>query len=449
VDPATLRHPIVLSRTWPDNSCFGADRAFYDRYFPGLHSWLEARGAYTITIPLLLSNLRGSYRSAWRRLLSTDRRFLAPEAYYRPSDYLFALREARRGAAMPRGDRMRLGELDVSRLIAAERLRTAFDAGTLESLLSHRLPMRLAAAGLRPDLFIDGFENMIPEKPFVLGSRQYLPATKLVGFQHGALYPLLLCNFITAGESEFAPIPDRVVCNGEAFRRILVQEGLPPERAVAGPSLRYAHLWDTRRTVRDQRSGTPSLLVPLPLMLDVAVELLVKVKLAFADNERLRVNLKPHPLSATDALFRAAGIHELPMNFSHLAGSMKSALEGTSAVVGIASSALYEALAAGTPVVVVGRDAALDLNPLAWYDDLGAVFSNPDQIRAETLRLLSLSPQGLADYRRRADEVLRDSFNPVTDEAMRLFVDGLIDLPAEPDRLQAPTGTGSSSSRGR
>ena len=95
-----LGRPLVLLRTWPDNASFGERGAFHDRYFPGLREWLEARGASTLTVPLL-SLASGSYRSLWRRLRQTDRRFLAPEAYYRPSDYAFALREARRAAAMP------------------------------------------------------------------------------------------------------------------------------------------------------------------------------------------------------------------------------------------------------------------------------------------------------------------------------------------------------------
>lgn len=207
----------------------------------------------------------GSYRSLWRRLRRTRRRFLAAEAYYRLSDYGFALREARRGAAMPKGNPLRLGDIDVSRLFEAERRRTAFDGGSLGAILSYRLPRRLAESGLEPDLVIGPFENMIPEKPLILGVRRFLPGAKLVGFQHGALYPLLLCNYVTAGESKFAPLPDRVVCNGEFFRDVLVREGLPAECAVVGPALRYEHLWAIDRRSGEELPGPAQLLIPLPL----------------------------------------------------------------------------------------------------------------------------------------------------------------------------------------
>jgi len=428
VEAVTLRRPLVLLRTWPDDASFGEQGAFHDRYLPGLHEWLEGRGACTLTFPLL-SIASGSYRSLWRRLRLTRRRFVAAEAYYRLSDYAFALREARRGAAMPKERPLRIGGLDVSPLFAAERRRTAFNGASLEAILSYRLPRRLAEAGIEPELVIEPFENMIPEKPLILGVRRFLPATKLVGFQHGALYPLLLCNFVTAGESEFAPVPDRVVCNGEFFRDVLVREGLPAERAVVGPALRYAHLWGIRRQSDDRLPGPARLLIPLPLLLDSGVELLVKAMLAFADQPDLEVNLKPHPMGQVETLFRAARVEQLPPNFRLVVGSMENALAEAGVVVALASSTVYEAVAAGKPIVVVGRDAVFDVNPLGFDPDLGRVFTDPAEIRSETLRLLALSGDELAAYRRRADSILRESFSPVTDETMQAFVEGLVSLP--------------------
>ena len=427
LDPSELGGPLILISTFVDEASYGKNGAFHDRYFPGLYEWLEARGASTVTVPLR-SQSSGSYRSMWRRLRAAQRRFLAPEAYYRASDYVFALREAQRAASLPKDRGLALEGVDVTRLVDAERRRTAFDAGTLEAVLSYRLPRRLAAAGMEPKVAIIPYENMIPEKPFLLGARRFLSATKLVGFQHGALYPLLLCNFVTRGESEFAPLPDRVVCNGELFRDVLVREGLPSTRAVVGPALRYAHLWHESRRPAG-RSTTRSLLIPLPLPLDLGVELLVKAALAFAGEPGLEVRLKPHPMGRIEELFRAAAWERLPGNFRLMSGSMESALDGVAVVVALASSSLYEAVAAGKPVVVVGRDAVFDLNPLAFHADLSRVFAEPAEIRSETVRLLELSDDELDAYRRRAYRLLQESFAPVTDDAMNAFVRGLLELP--------------------
>ena len=432
IDPGELHRPLVLLSTWPEDTSYGEGGAFNDRYFPGLDEWLVAMGASTVTVPAR-SPASGSFRSMWMRLRQVRRRFLAPEAYYRASDYLFALREGRRGAAMPHADGLRLGGVDVGRLFDAERRRTAFAAATLEAALAYRLPRRLAEAGVKPDLAILPFENMIPEKPLLLGARRFLPATKLVGFQHGALYPLLLCNYVTRGESEFAPLPDRVVCNGELFRDVLVREGLPADRAVVGPALRYAHLWEVSGRSSARAAGAGCLLIPLPFSLDLGVELLAKAIHAFAGEPGLDVCLKPHPMGRVEDLLDAVGVDRLPAGFRLVGGSMERALAEANVVVALASSSVYEAVAAARPVVVVGRDAALDLNPLGFHPDLSRVFVDPAEIRAETRRLLDLSEDELDTYRRRARRLLAESFGPVTEETLRAFVDGFVTLPRATD----------------
>ena len=77
------------------------------------------------------------------------------------------------------------------------------------------------------------------------------------------------------------------------------------------------------------------------------------------------------------------------------------------------------------PVIAVGRDATLDLNPLAWEPGLDHVFRDPGAIRAEVRRLLSLSADDRAAYVEHGKDVLRRSFSPVDDQTMQAFLAGL------------------------
>ena len=414
--------PRILLRTWVDEACFGDDGVFNDRYFPGLCEWLEAEGYSVTTVPVLFS-LNRSYRSAWDWLRRSQRQFLNPYNYYGASDYFFALCQARRRINLPAGE-LDLNGLNVGRLFRAEERRAAFDNSCVESILSYRLPHRLARRRFSPDILIDAFENMIPDKLFILGFRRYLPNTRLVGSQHGSLYPLLLCLFVTRGEAEFAPVPDRVVCNGELFREILIREGLPEERAVLGSALRYAHLWSAEPT--DKASDQKIVLVPLPLVLDSAVELLTKVVSALAATREIEVWLKVHPMSSRETLLSATEVKPLPEHFKFVRGAMGELLPRSKVVVALSSNTVHEALAAGVPVLVVGREAALDLNPLSWYPDLSQVIRNPEKLRERVLELLNSSAQDLANYRHRSAEVLNQCFRPVTEEGMQAFVTGLL-----------------------
>jgi hypothetical protein len=420
--PSDGRRPHIFLRTWVDEDCLGAEGKFKDRYLPGLCAWLESRGYAVVTLPVLF-NIKRSYRSAWAFLSQSNQRFLNPFKYCRFSDYVFALRESARQLSM-RCEPAVLKGMDVSRLFKAERLRGSFDMNCLDSLLFYRLPRRLAARGVSFEIFIDAYENMIPEKLLNLGFRRYLPETRLVGYQHGSLYPLLLCNFLTAGEVDFAPMPDRVVCNGEFFRDVLIDEGLPAEKAVVGPAMRYRHLWSKVDTVAN--ANRRSVLVPLPLVLDSAAELLKKMVAAVEPLPDVSVALKVHPMTSPAKVIAAAGLDRLPSQFYFAEGGMGELLAEARLVVALSSSTVHETVAAGVPVIVVGRDTSLDLNPLGWYADLGQVFRTAEEIRDEICRMLSLSDQELKSYRDRGMEVLRTCFAPVTDEAMSVFVDGLL-----------------------
>jgi hypothetical protein len=418
------RRPDIVIRTWVDEGCLTAEGGFRDRYFDGLADWLRSLGYEVTTIPVLF-NLMRSQTEAWRTLARTGRSFLAPERFYRMRDYLFALRIAFQQTQISLGD-VSLEAEDVTALFEAERKRFAFDSGSLDAILSHRLPLRLADKGFTPSVFIDPYENMIPEKSLILGFRRYLPDTKLVGYQHSTVPPMLLCNFVTAREARCAPLPDRVVCSGTLFRDVLVSEGLPGDLAVVGPALRFAHLWSQPPRDLGADPAAAAVLVPLPLGVDPAIELLRHVIDAFEACTNLEVRVKPHPMLAFTDVLSLAGVDLLPAHFSISTASMEEALQSSQVVVSFGSSALYEAAAAGVPVLVVARESGLDLNPLAWYSDLGEVHGTPAELRDAVARLRAIDPAERGRYEAEAQR-LREDLGQVNDQTMSVFTARLIE----------------------
>jgi len=412
----------VLLHTFMDEQCFGKDREFHDRYLPGLCKWLEEKGMSVTHLPILF-NMRRGYIAAWHWLAASRQRFVNPYRCYRISDYFFALIEAARSRRLKLGS-ITLDGMNVSALFVEAQASCAFDSNTLQALLYYRLPLRLCERGINIDLFIAEYENMTLEKLLIAGFREYAPQTKLVGFQHGALYPMLLCNFVTREEAKFAPLPDRVVCNGPFFRDILIQQGLPKEIAVAGPALRYRHLWSEESYLEaPKRQGV---FVPLPLMQSDAIELLTKLIQAFGTEPQLIFSLKPHPMSSITMLLNATGMSSLPQNFRIVSGDISLWLAQAQVVITLSSSALYEALAAGVPVVSVGREAALDLNPLAWHARFEKQCCSSVEIHDEAMRLMRLSSDELQSYREYARQILEASFGAVNDSTLHCFIDGLL-----------------------
>lgn len=430
--PVGKARPLVILRTFIDEGSLGADGVFRDRHLPGVCAWLEGRSYDVLTIPLLY-NMKRSYRQTWDWLNRSHQRFLNPDAFYRIGDFLGTLLTALRQASMPRG-RIRLDHRDVSAIFSEERRRLAFEPDGLRWLLLARLPRRLKQAGLAPALLIQGYENMIPEKALILGFRRHLPHARIVGFQHPIPPPMLLCHFVTPAEARLAPLPDRIVCNGPLFRDAMIREGLDAERVADGPALRYAHLG--RDDDGPAVAGEPScVLVALPLELGAAVEVFSKVLVALEDLRDVPVHIKPHPMMDRDALLRENRAENLPDHFAFVDGAMDPWLGRACVVVSAGSAVLYEAAAAGVPTVSVGREGGLNLSPLEWLPDPTPLCYGPEDIRVEVRTLLDLSRHQRVQRRGRGLAIKRDSFNPVTDESMRIFLDA---PDAERPRLDRP-----------
>jgi surface carbohydrate biosynthesis protein (TIGR04326 family) len=408
--PERSDKPLVLMRTWIDDGCFEEDGHFRDRYYGPLRDWLLARGYDAVLVAVPFNNA-GPPAALWERLRANGVRFIDPYALFGRREYLASLRLARERARMM-FDGVTLDGVDVTDLFNDSARTTALDASTLEATLWHDFPRLLAARGFRPERFIDLYENLNYEKPLTLGLHEALPETRLVSFQHGIPAPQLLSLFVTAEEAEYAPLPDLVVCNGPLFRELLVNEGLPEGRVVEGGAIRFAYL---REQPQVRREAGAHILISLPLPMDDAVELVLKTIEALGGSE-LHAGIKPHPMMAFPQLLAAAGVAALPPNFEVIAGSMAAALERSDVVVALSSSTVFETWCAGVPMVIVGRETAIDQNPLDWLPERHPVVYDPAEIAAEVQRVLRQPPASPSP------ELLARCFNPVDDTTLAAFL---------------------------
>lgn len=416
--------PRVLLQTWVDEACLQEDQAFQDRHLPGLCALFEQKGCDVWTLPVL-QNMERSYAATWRHLRRCRESFLDPNEYYRFADVLYACCVGLRQALVPSG-RIRLGNLNATRLFAEDRLRFAFDPGALDCILASRLPKRLKQCGFEIDLLLHTFENTILEKGTIWGFRREMPRTRIVGFQNSTLPPLILSLFPTSGEAAVAPLPDRIVCNGPFFRDLLIREGLDPDRVVEGAALRFAHLWTQASAGDEEADARTCVLVALPLEASLAAEVLVKVHQALGEAAELPVKIKPHPMMQVEALAQRCGIAVWPGHFEWVDGAIQDWLRRARVVVSSGSAVLDEAMIDGVPVVTVGRDCGLDLNSWDGLGDTPPICHTAQEIRAETLRLWRLTPTAREELRRRGRALLRRCFNPVTEDRMQAFVAGLL-----------------------
>lgn len=410
--------PRVVIHTCIDEFYFGADGTPCDRYFPGLADELRCRGYEVVTLPWI-SQIRRSRRQAFEWFRQHPGEYLIPEDFYSLSDYVWAASVVLRQVRLPRGRHVFQG-LDVTRLVREACLSQSTDPTVATFVRYYRLINRWAELGMKVDIFIDMFENMSMEKPQVLAFQRWMPEVMTVGFQHYiALPPLMLCLFSSTEESAFAPHPKVIVCNSPATVKQLIEAGFPARKLRIGPSLRYLHLADPEQ-VRVREGNTVLILVPLEL--NAARELLIKLLKAFPDDEGIRFWVKPHPMMTENEFRGVLGGCLLPDHMTLIDGPIHNWLARAACAVVIATTAALEVAMAAVPLVVVGRETDFDINPLAWFSELERPVHSPEEIRSRVLKRLAWSVADRHNLEEWAQRMRRECYSPATETTLSAFV---------------------------
>lgn len=418
----------VIIHTCVDEACFGADGSFRDRYFTGLSEWLEKQGYQVHTIPWLF-NIKRSVFSAYLWLNRSSTQFLIPEKYLGLTDYVKSVWQILRGGAILRGEHC-FSPYNVTALIKRERLANYSAAGWVKFLLYIPFFERWVHGGNRCDIFIDMFENMPCERPFIKVARQYSPETLTIGYQHATIPDELMGYRVTDDEWASHIFPDRIVTNGSASTRILAQEGFPAGTVATGPAFRYGYLFDWSRVKsRVDRLETVSeqtVTVLLPLDIPSAAELLLAV-VGQADRlmeAGLSVELKIHPMLPESKLMRAAGLSKLPSGWGWAAGSMHEQMEKTVIAIGMGTAALLDAAAAGVPILCLGRELGFPYNPLESWGGRYAVCRtvNPSDFPQHLVEMIEADNKEAAFQLTQISSEILHGLGRLDDEHMFSFV---------------------------
>jgi len=390
-DSIASANPILI-HTYLDETSFAKNGEFHDRYFPGLYEFYESKGYKVFVLPYVFE--RGKkFSDVWRKINRAKQKFINPYAFYKLSDYIQAFKVAFQALFLPTQP-LNFQNIDITKLVNMETRRFAFDA--LHEILYTRLPLRLRERGINCLAVLSEFENMIPEKMIILGFRSYQPGCELIGVQHSVLFPNLICNFISKNEWAIAPMHDRIICNSYFFKDILCDVSIPAERLSVGAALRYSHLTDYLSFDVNSLINRPmNIFVPLPLMVSTAIELLHKIVIAFGSKTQLRVILKAHPMSSIQKLMEKIPGLVLPANFEISFQSTEEIIKKSRVVIGLGTTSLFEAAAAGVPVVRVYSEAGLNIDAMGYFSDLPPPAFSVEDIVCETERLLKLNQNQL------------------------------------------------------
>lgn len=399
-----------------------AQGRYTDRYFPGLLEYYSERGLRVAVYPFLYAIPGMRVGTVFRRMKLCRFPFAPAELFVGISDLAWAIKKSLRDAlARPRIERVDGLPVDLRPLAEWHQPVTAMRA--FVALVRLRAPARLATAGLRPRWVIDWYENQPIDKANQMGFtrtglesqviavRQYPPARD---------YPSL---YTTAGEVK-AGVSPRInwVCGRAQLDQMAVYDGMGTYRLV--PALRYAHL---HRSAVASGPGT-HLLILLPYLQSDARLLLQHVIPSIPEISHCfgGVVIKPHHTAGLEAVRdevekRWPATREFAIQWSE--APLEELLAAASIVVTVHSSAALEAICYGRPVIVIGHNAGLSINPLEGIDErLWRVVYDAPELIEKTKQWSPTHPVPFAERVALGRQIRDAYFEPITNEALASFI---------------------------
>jgi hypothetical protein len=423
---ANKNRPLILVDTFVLNNKAGdegsiTDGKYKDRYYPGLLDNLTAEQKENV---FFLPTIVGFTNpiSIFRKIRSAEFPFLLHDDYLNFSDYLFAVVHPFKAINLEINNSVFSG-VDMRSVIEQEKRRNCSDFISILGLLYYRFPLRLKENGIKVSVFIEWYENQVMDRGMIVGFHKYMPTTTILGYQ-GYIISKGLHLYTQPNDSEYngGAVPDFVCVTGKGLVKN-IHEFCQRVKVEVAPGFRFKKLWQDRKQFPNYDFYT--ILIGLPIGLSDCKEILELFTFdnEFLFDENLKILIKPHPTWSPDVIKSLLPQGSLD-RFSFILGDFHVALEKVNLVVSNASSVALEALAKGTPVIIISPSTGILQNPIPEEisTDFWSVCSTTQEIKSQIKIFKEKELSGGSDFIKFGDQIRADFFEPVTYEGVQKFI---------------------------
>jgi len=406
----------ALLFTWADARSVGPDGRYRDPHFGSLPRLLREAGQRVAFVPHFIPGT--DVEPLARALVASGEELLFPELYVEQGDFdECQVRAARFAPAIPAD-----AELHGVPVAALAREQVESLRRMHAIVLGYEATVRgLVAAGVRPERVFFPYEGHSWEQVVCWAWRRHAPGTRLIGYDNVNFSRLALSMYPARSEYGRRPLPDRVVTNGETFRRILESEGYPPESIRVGCALRHEYLWE-EETPAPPRAERIRVLVATSIDSGQSVELIEAALAAFAGDDAFSVLVKLHPAVDERTVRGLLGPAAQAPNVTFDSAPMPELLGRADVLLYKYTVVCYEALAHGVPCVFVKSETGLDLDQLEPYPELRRAVRSPAELRAAVEELTAMEGGVRAAWEERARAAVREALAPVDGACVSAFL---------------------------
>ncbi len=419
-DTSLDKGPWVVVDTYLHDYSLAKDGTFKDRYYPLLHEFLAAKGHRVLVHPVLYG-FNYNYSSVFARMRKSATNFIVQEDYLRIADYLmaifapFALLRTKIASTQFQG-------INIDPIVQEEQIYQPFPM-VIQAMLSYRLWRRLSRDGKCLSWVICWYENQVIDKALIAGVRDAYPGIEIIGAQMFMHSPNFLNLYPSQSEYNYRLVPDLLLQTGPSQCKA-AQKYVPAVRCITAAALRYSHLFAEKPDTQKFSDEKKAILVLLTFNVDESLEILdIMLDALHEIKGEEELLIKCHPDFTAEEIVAAFGREEWPAVFKVCEKNLTEAFATSSMVIASNSSSMVEAAVLGIPVIYIGRQCNLNLNPLAEVPS--AIYStcyDGPQVAEVISRYRSLSSEERSALIQEGKSLKEEFFTAVDDESLQGFL---------------------------
>lgn len=410
----------VLVDTFLLEGDLDASGVFRDRFLPGLLDYYQQHGVMAASAACTEALPFWQLGKTYRAMRNSTTRFAPSELFLRISDILDGQWRAwRAGERSPAFSDYPFAGLNIGQVatfwwkIAARR--------TVAARILTAVGIRMETVGLAPRFFLDWCENQPLDKAMQIAFSRTCGATQTIAVRQYFPAENILSFFSSTGEVERGVVPKvNWVCGRRTAELFARHDALGVYRTV--PALRYSHLYSAE-------SGLlcgEDLVVFLTSALGEALSIL---GIAFSDIDKTLASFRSVRVKSHQALqvnIPALAAEHWPQIRGKAviweSATSSVLLPSAALVLTAGSSVAVEALCRGIPVVLTGRTAGLDVNPLEDIESsIWRIAYTPAEFNVLVEDWLPSLPP-VKERQALGLTIRADYFEPVTEESMQAFL---------------------------
>jgi len=260
-------------------------------------------------------------------------------------------------------------DFDITKLISRERLFHLGNAISLSEFWVYKYILKSFLQNTNKVTIYNHFEMSPPEHVQTYEIKRFSHIkTKSIGYCHTLNSKDYFAYHFPKNEPESRIFPDLVLTNGEINKTMLINQGLSPNRVIAGPALRQSFpKVEIKSSVKRD-----SLLFALSLDPESIIEMIDYI-LYIADwiqsELKASVLIKPHPISSKKSLVEQLGYKSLPEGWEIWDKEIYEALYRSRCLIALSSGSIIDAALSGCIPISLTRELNVNWNCLDSIQD--------------------------------------------------------------------------------